>query len=60
MSSQLLAIVGIVSTSEQIGEKLKSFPSVNKILISKDSYKVLVGLFPPVNKLVKNSIIFEA
>ncbi len=30
MPSQLLAIVWIVSTSEKIGERLKSFPGLNK------------------------------
>ncbi len=35
---QLLAIVWIVSTGEQVGEKLNSFWSLNKIEISKDNY----------------------
>jgi hypothetical protein len=38
MPSQLLAIVWIVSTGEQVVEKLNSFRSLNKIEISKDNY----------------------
>jgi hypothetical protein len=49
----LLAIVWTASTYEQIGEKLISFQSSDKILISKDNYYILFGLFPPMNKLVK-------
>jgi hypothetical protein len=38
MPSLVLAIVWIVSTSEQIGERLKSFRSLNEIPISKNNY----------------------
>jgi hypothetical protein len=61
MPSQLLAIYWIVSTGEQISEKLKSFQILNKIPVSKDNNKVWFGLFPLVNKLVKmlnNFLIF--
>ncbi len=45
MPSQLLAIVWIVSTDEQFGEKLNSFQSLNKIEISKDNHLVLFKSF---------------
>jgi hypothetical protein len=59
MPLQLLAIVGIASNHEQIGEKLNSFGSLNKIPISKDNNLVLSGLFTLVNKLVKTLVIFQ-
>jgi hypothetical protein len=64
MPLQLLAIVWIVSTDEQVGEKLNSFRSLNKIEISKDNYiHSIVSIVWKVSthetKLGKSSIIFE-
>jgi hypothetical protein len=38
INKELLDIAWIVSTGEQVGEKLKIFQSLNKIAIFKDDY----------------------
>jgi hypothetical protein len=50
MPLQLLAIVLIVSRGKQIGEKLNSFTTFEQ----NSNFKVLFGLSPLVNKLVKS------
>ena len=59
MPSQLLAIVWIVSTGEQFGEKIYSFSKFEQNYNFQEYLLSIVWIVSTVKKLVKSSIIFK-